>query len=203
MTRKKIHVLIIDDVERERYDLQNVLKHQLNDGHDFRVSTVAGFEECNILGVLQSNDVPDVILLDIINDATNERVGQTLVPDIIDASKGEIPIILITKRDKTPFAEAVDGVRNGAKDILFKGDQAATIRNRIASCVEESAKGRKDRLRRSIIVDVLCFLAIVAQVALSYWTNPALLSASYGFGALAIVVVGIALITIAQLKLKD
>lgn len=202
MTHRKIHVLIIDDVEAERYALRYTLERQLGDGYAFRVSEVDGFEACNVLGILRSKDAPDVILLDIINDATNERVGQGLVKTIIDESKRSIPIILITKKDKTPFAEAVDGVRDGAKDILFKGDQDATIRSRIALSVAESAKGRNDRLKRNIIVDVLCFLAIAAQVAFSYWTNPELLSTSYGFGTLAIIVIGIALITCAQMKLK-
>ena len=137
-------VLVVDDEPEKIGIITNALSGSYN---------VQGFSNMDSQAVVEEvkRVNPGVVLLDMYDPRLGLVGDKTVTQLRHHYSKAKLPIILYTQQGVSPFEKAIQGIRNGAQDLIWKDDSPAAIRSRIDE-VLQAQKGSK--IRRSIDVAV-------------------------------------------------
>ena len=155
MSTNDSHILVVDDIEDNRYTLERRLKR---DGYS-NINLVDGGQAA--LDII-SQEKFDLILLDLMMpDISGLDVLQSIKTDPINR---HIPIIMVTAADE--IETAAECIKNGADDYITKPFNATLLRARVTASLEkkklrdresaylnriESDKQRSQELLRAVV----------------------------------------------------
>ncbi len=137
LTSSDAKILVVDDEPNIRFFLERVLSKE-----GYEVITAASGEES--LAVLQA-EVPDLVLLDLkLNDMSGLDVLETL-----RQRRPDTAVIILT--GYASLETAVEALRHGANDYLYKPTRAANLRE----SVRQALRKRQRKLRQEALIDRL------------------------------------------------
>jgi len=139
-------VLIIEDNPAVARRLKKGLE-DVGNSDVFTAETVCEFDIDAVTRAINSYK-PAVIILDIIDDKSEEPKGHSFVSEIrcMPGELGKTPIIMKTRQNTEPFKAAVEGIRAGAKDIIFQEDGIESVINRIREAIDARKAANEQQL---------------------------------------------------------
>lgn len=121
-------VLVCDDRGSEITEMSMELAiiekdANIDENKMLQVIPVTELNEASVRLAVQGNH-PDIVIMDLCDMKTVPGkklwVGAELIKTLKDGPAKEIPIIIWTQLELTPYKEATLGIRAGARDIVFK-----------------------------------------------------------------------------------
>ena len=126
MIAKECEILVVDDIEENRYTLERRLKR---DGYQHVTSTDGGANALNLINehqfdlVLLDLMMPEISGLDVLKSLKNDPLNR------------HIPVIMVTAADEVETAAECISV--GADDYITKPFNATLLRARVAASLEK------------------------------------------------------------------
>ncbi len=126
MNKQSASILIVDDIEANRYTLQRRLTR---DGYDNITLAECGSEALDLAKVKDF----DLVLLDLMMpDISGLEVLKTLKAD---PRQRKIPVIMVTASDEVETA--AECIVHGADDFITKPFNATLLKARVGACLEK------------------------------------------------------------------
>ena len=154
-------ILIIDDDQAEINKVKSTLQNKNNYlngvAKEFEFSSSTALDTNEVLSTIDGIN-PTLLMLDLIKESEGP-VGQDITKAVAGRYPG-LPIILITRRGSEQFEQAIEAIRNGASQILYKDDfdgvYARGFVKTVCAVIDEADRNK----RREILKQFLLYAAI-------------------------------------------